>query len=128
MGAAHAGWRGLVAGILESVVGAFGAVGTAPGDLLVWMGPAISSAAYEVGGEVREALLAADPGAEIGFAANSRGRWQMSLVELARRRLTRAGVQRIHGENFCTHGDSRRFFSHRRDGVTGRQATLIWLE
>ena len=126
--AAHAGWRGLAAGILEATVAGLGAAGVAPSRLLAWLGPAISGAAYEVGTEVREVVLASDPGAAVGFAANARGRWQMDLPGLARRRLATLGVQRVYGGELCTHGDPARFFSHRRDGSCGRQATLIWME
>jgi YfiH family protein len=125
--AAHAGWRGLAAGVLEATVAAFAVRGVAPGALLAWIGPAIGAAAYEVGAEVRAAFLARDPGAGVGFTANARGRWQLDLAALARRRLVAAGVARVFGGDLCTASDARRFFSHRRDGPCGRQATLIWL-
>lgn len=125
--AAHAGWRGLAAGVLENTVAALVAAGAPRTGLMAWIGPAISAAAYEVGDEVRAAFLAADPAAEAGFAANARGRWQLDLVAIARQRLAAAGVQQVFGGHWCTHGDPTRFFSHRRDGRSGRQATLIWL-
>jgi copper oxidase (laccase) domain-containing protein len=81
-----------------------------------------------VGAEVREALLAADSGADAAFAANARGRYMADLGALARRRLVALGVGRVYGGGQCTYADENRYFSHRRDGVTGRQATLIWLE
>jgi hypothetical protein len=124
---AHAGWRGLAAGVLEAAVAALARRGVAPGRLLAWIGPAISGPAYEVGAEVREALLARQPDAEAGLSANGRGRWQLDLAELARRRLAAAGVARVWGGGLCTLADPGRFFSHRRDGPCGRQATLIWL-
>lgn len=125
--AAHAGWRGLAAGVLEATVAALEASGARADHLLAWIGPAISAAAYEVGDEVRDAFLSADPQAVSGFTANARGRWQLDLPALARQRLTAVGISRVYGGDLCTHGDPQRFFSHRRDGHCGRQATLIWL-
>ena len=126
--AAHAGWRGLAAGVLEATVAALAAAGAAPQTLMAWFGPAISGPAYEVGDDVRAAFLAADARAAIGFRPNDRGRWQLDLEAIARRRLVAAGVTRHYGGGYCTHGDSDRFFSHRRDGRSGRQATLVWIE
>jgi len=127
--AAHAGWRGLAGGVIEATVAAMtGAGAIAPGRLLAWLGPAIGPKHFEVGGEVREALLAKDPAAESAFTPNARGRFMADLQRLARRRLAAAGVERIYGGEECTYADPTRYFSHRRDGVTGRQAALIWLE
>jgi hypothetical protein len=126
--AAHAGWRGLAGGVIEAAVAAVTAAGATPGKLLAWLGPAIGPRHFEVGAEVREALLADDPGAEAAFAANSRGRFMADLGTLARRRLEARGVDRIHGGGECTFDAADRYFSYRRDGVTGRQAALIWLE
>jgi len=126
--AAHAGWRGLAAGVLEASITALDAAGAAPQSLFAWIGPAIGAAAYEVGDDVRSALLAADPRAGARFAANPRGRWQLDLAGLARDRLASAGVTRVSGGTLCTHAEPARFFSHRRDVTCGRQATLIWLE
>jgi len=128
---AHAGWRGLLDGVIEAVLGAIGQRGVAPGRLLAWLGPVIGPAAYEVGAEVRDAFVARDPGAGAMFAANAAGRWQCDLAGLARRRLELAGVRRVYGGTRCTYGerldDGRPvFFSYRRDGCCGRQATLIW--
>jgi polyphenol oxidase len=125
VGAAHAGWRGLAAGVLEAMVRA---MGEPPGRLMAWLGPAIGPEHFEVGAEVREALLQADPGAEGAFVLNARGRFMADLAALARRRLQALGVGRIDGGGQCTHADAGRYFSYRRDGITGRQATLIWLE
>ncbi len=125
--AAHAGWRGLAAGVLEATVAALERAGAPRAALMAWIGPGISAAAYEVGDEVRTAFLAADPAAASGFSPNARGRWQLDLPALARQRLQAAGVSRVFGGDLCTHADAARFFSHRRDGVCGRQATLIWL-
>ncbi len=125
--AAHAGWRGLAAGVLEATVAASAARGVAPQSLLAWIGPAIGAAAYEVGEDVRNAFLARDPAAAAGFTANARGRWQLDLVAIARARLAAAGVSQVGGGELCTFSDPARFFSHRRDGRCGRQATLVWI-
>ena len=122
--AVHAGWRGLAAGVIEAAVAALGVPGP---QLYAWLGPAIGPAAFEIGAEVREALLAGDPGGERAFGVNARGRFTADLFTLARRRLRRAGVERVFGGGECTHAQPGRFFSHRRDGVTGRQATLVWI-
>jgi YfiH family protein len=121
---AHAGWRGLLGGILESTVARLG--GEA-GGLHAWLGPAIGPEAFEVGAEVREAYAARLPGSEACFARNERGRYLADLYGLARLALERAEVGAVHGGGWCTHRDGGRFFSFRRDGVTGRMATLAWL-
>jgi YfiH family protein len=127
--AAHAGWRGIASGVIEAAVSAATAAGAIPAErLLAWLGPAIGPRHFEVGAEVREALLAGDPGAEAAFAPNARGRFMADLGKLARRRLEALGIERIYGGGECTFDAADRYFSHRRDGVTGRQATLIWLE
>jgi len=123
--AAHAGWRGLAGGVIEATVQA---LGVPPARLLAWLGPCIGPRHFEVGAEVRVALLAGDPSAQAAFRPNARGRFMADLALLARRRLTRAGVHRVHGGSECTYTRADRYFSYRRDGVTGRQATLIWLE
>jgi YfiH family protein len=123
--AAHAGWRGLAGGVIEATVAA---LPVPPARLMAWLGPAIGPRHFEVGEEVRTALLERDPGAETAFTANARGRFMADLDGLARRRLTALGIARIYGGGQCTFADEERYFSHRRDGVTGRQATLIWLE
>jgi polyphenol oxidase len=123
--AAHAGWRGLAGGVIEATVQA---LQVPPATLLAWLGPAIGPGNFEVGPEVRDAMLRQDPGAGAAFAPNVRGRFMADLSLLARRRLAALGVGRIYGGSPCTHADRDRYFSHRRDGVTGRQATLIWLE
>jgi YfiH family protein len=124
VGVAHAGWRGLAAGVVEASVAA---LDCAPALLLAWLGPAIGPAAFEVGGEVREAFLARDPGAASAFRAGRTGRWHADLPALARRRLAAAGVSEVHGGELCTHADPVRFYSFRRDGATGRMAALAWL-
>ena len=123
--AAHGGWRGVQAGIIEATIEA---LGTDPSDLLVWLGPAISQENFEVGDEVREAFMAADPGAKECFDANARGRWQADLYGLARRRLHKCGVRAIYGGNWCTYRDARLFYSYRRDADKGRMVTFIHLK
>lgn len=121
--AAHAGWRGLAAGVLEKTVGALGVPGSEIG---AWLGPAISREHFEVGNDVREAFVSADEGASTAFERNSRGKWQADLVALAKRRLAALGVVDVSGGEWCTFADRERFFSHRRDGQGGRMAALIW--
>jgi YfiH family protein len=123
--AAHAGWRGLAGGVIAATVAA---LPVPPARLMAWLGPAIGPEHFEVGAEVREALLKGDLRAEAAFTPNARGRFMADLAALARRRLTASGIDRIYGGDQCTFADRDRYFSHRRDGVTGRQATLIWLE
>lgn len=125
VGAAHAGWRGLAAGVLEKTVAK---IGVEPQRLLAWMGPAISQKHFEVGDDVRAAFLAEDIQSAAAFKANSRGRWQCDLYALARRRLSALGVSAISGGGWCTYADAARFFSFRRDGQCGRMAALIWME
>jgi YfiH family protein len=122
--AAHAGWRGLAAGVLERTVAALGAE---PGELLAWLGPAIGPARFEVGDDVRAAFVDGDPTDAAFFAPNPRGRWRADLHGLARARLKRAGVDSIWGGTDDTFSDPWRYFSYRRDGTTGRMAALVWL-
>lgn len=121
--AAHAGWRGLAAGVLEATLKR---LGTNPEQLIAWLGPAIGPEHFEVGSEVRDAFVSRDSGAAAAFSANPRGRWQCDLAALARRRLAAAGVS-VFGGEWCTYADPSRFFSFRRDGQCGRMAALIWL-
>jgi YfiH family protein len=122
--AAHAGWRGLSAGVLEA---ALQALAVPPARVVAWLGPCIGALSYEVGEEVRAAFVDADTGAGAAFAQTRRGHWTCDLVALARRRLERAGIASVHGGGFDTWAD-RRFYSYRRDGAkSGRFATLIWL-
>jgi YfiH family protein len=125
VGVAHAGWRGLLAGVLPAAVRA---LGVEPRQALAWLGPAIGPEAFEVGGEVRDAFLARAPGAGRHFVANTRGRWQADLYGLARDSLAGAGVAAVSGGGFCTYREASRFFSHRREAPCGRMASLIWLE
>ena len=123
--AAHAGWRGLAAGVLENTVRA---LETRPEQLLAWIGPAISQPNFEVGDEVRQAFISGDPAASGAFVANARGRWQADLVALARQRLARAGVHDVYGGQWCTFGDAERFHSYRRDPSCGRLVSFILLK
>ena len=123
--AAHAGWRGLQAGVLEASIAA---MGCKPTEILAWLGPAIGPTAFEVGGEVREAFMAEQAEAEAAFVPSSNeGKWLADIYQLARLRLARAGVTAVYGGEFCTVCDSERFYSYRRDGQTGRMASIIWL-
>jgi YfiH family protein len=124
--AAHAGWRGLCAGVLEATVAAMHA--PAP-EIIAWLGPAIGRDAFEVGAEVRAAFVARDAGADAAFVPypGRPGKWQADLYALATLRLRNAGVVAVHGGGLCTVADAERFFSHRRDGTTGRMAALVWL-
>nr|WP_297403898.1 peptidoglycan editing factor PgeF [uncultured Marinobacter sp.] len=126
VGAAHAGWRSLCGGVLENLVDAMAVAGE---DLQAWMGPAIGPGSFEVGPEVRAAFLEEDLAAERAFsAADARpGHYFADIYELARQRLVRAGVRSVTGGGFCTVDDDARFYSYRRDGQTGRMATLVWL-
>jgi polyphenol oxidase len=122
--AAHAGWRGLAGGVLERTIAA---IATEPAGLLAWLGPAIEQEAFEVGAEVREQFLSRDPANESAFVRNARDRWQADLYALARSALSRLGVNEVYGGGYACYADRERFFSYRRDGQTGRMATLIWL-
>lgn len=122
--AAHAGWRGLSAGVLEATVAA---MQCDAGDILAWLGPAIGPQAFEVGGEVREAFVADLPETAAAFAPAGPGKWRADIYRLARLRLARAGVGAVFGGGLCTHTDAERFYSYRRDRVTGRMAALVWL-
>lgn len=121
--AAHAGWRGLAAGVLEATVAAMAVPG---GRLMAWLGPAIGPAAFEVGEDV-VAAFARDDGGAAAFVAHASGKWLCDLQLLARLRLRRLGVERIAGGEFCTFTDEQRFYSYRRERNTGRMASLIWI-
>ncbi len=123
--ALHAGWRGLANGIVEAGVRA---LDVRADELLAWLGPAIGPEAFEVGPEVRARFLQRDGGAEGAFVPGEGDRWYADLYDLAHRRLQGAGVSAVFGGRWCTFTDARRFFSFRRDGETGRMASLIWME
>jgi len=122
--AAHAGWRGLAAGVLEATVRQLPV--PAP-ELLAWLGPAIGPAAFEVGAEVRDAFVAQDARAVSAFTPAAHGHWHADLYRLGRQRLAVCGVTAVYGGDGCTFRDSECFYSYRRDGITGRMATLVWL-
>ena len=123
--AIHAGWRGLAAGVIEQAVAAMGL----PGErLLAWLGPAIGPQAFQVGGEVRDAFLAHDQAAAAAFSQDPDGAWFADLYRLARQRLAEYGVTKVYGGGCCSFNDAEHFFSYRRDGATGRMASLIWLD
>ena len=122
--AAHAGWRGLAAGVLEATVRSLQVSGK---ELCAWLGPGVGVRHFEVGEEVRSAFVDGDPRAASAFAPNSRGRWQCDLAALARSRLSNLGIREISGGDCCTYADAGRFFSYRREGRCGRMAALIWL-
>ena len=123
--AAHAGWRGLLAGVLEETIHAMAVPGNT---VMAYLGPAIGPRSFEVGDEVREAYVAENSAAAAAFKPATPGKWLADIYRLARQRLTGQGVERIYGGSFCTVSDPERFFSYRRDGQTGRMAAMIWLE
>jgi YfiH family protein len=125
VGAAHAGWRGLAAGVIEATVEAMRAP---PATLLAWLGPAIGPKAYEVGEEVRAAFLARDAQLAAAFAPHRPGHWLLDLYAAARQRLAARGVTRVYGGGFCTYSEPERFASWRRDRSRERIAAFIWLE
>jgi YfiH family protein len=128
--AAHAGWRGLLGtqgqGVLEAAVACFASTQ----GLMAWLGPCIGPTAFEVGDEVRAAFVAASPDAADSFKPGATGKWIADLQALARQRLAALGVKRLFGNDgsaaWCTVQNPSRFFSHRRDGVSGRMAACIW--
>ena len=122
---AHAGWRGLASGVLENTIIA---LNCAAGDLMAWLGPAISQPNFEVGGEVRDAFLSHDADAAACFEPNASGRWQADLYSLARRRLAAAGIEAVYGGGWCTFADSDRFYSYRRGRETGRMVSFVALK
>ncbi|ODN66249.1 peptidoglycan editing factor PgeF [Methylophaga muralis] len=123
--AIHAGWRGLQAGIIENTIAKFP---HSRSELLAWLGPAIGPQAFEVGPEVKAAFVAVDPAAESAFIKAHSDRYLADIYQLARQHLNAQGVTAIYGGDYCTFNETQRFFSYRRDGVTGRMATLIWIE
>jgi YfiH family protein len=124
VGAAHAGWRGLCDGVIEASVSAMQV--PAP-RLMAWLGPAIGPGEFEVGDEVRAAFITKQPQAAAAFIAGENGKWLANLYQLARLRLHALGINRVYGGELCTYSDPERYYSYRRDGVTGRMGTFIWL-
>lgn len=123
--AAHAGWRGLAAGVVPNTLSAMRADVS---EVLAFIGPGIGPRHFEVGDDVLEAFMTSDSGAAQAFTPIGAGKWLADLPALARRALQRCGVREIHGGDLCTYSDPQRFFSYRRDGETGRMAALIWRE
>lgn len=124
--AIHAGWRGLLDGIIEKTVDLFTAEAC---ELLIWLGPAISQAAFQVGSEVRTQFMQYDNAAEQAFVADTNGKYLADLYLLAKQRLQHKDITltQVYGGEYCTFQDSQQFYSYRRDGQTGRQASLIYL-
>lgn len=120
--AVHAGWRGLQAGVIEQTL-----IQAGEGDWLAWLGPAIGPQAFEVGEEVYAAFVDEDATASAAFVAKRPGHWLADLYALARMRLARVGVTAVYGGQYCSHRQAELFYSYRRDGITGRMASLIWL-
>jgi YfiH family protein len=123
VGAAHAGWRGLAGGVIANTVARMPA---APADLIAWIGPGIGPAAFEVGDDVLHAFCSDAPERKAAFTPLHPGKWLCDLPALARAALRRAGVTKVYGGDLCTWSDAERFYSYRRDMVTGRMAALIW--
>lgn len=121
--AAHAGWRGMAGGVLEKTVQR---MGVSPAEILAYLGPGIGPRAFEVGADVREVFVSQDAGALDAFVAISPDKWLADLYRLARRALAQSGVDAVYGGEFCTASEAHRFFSYRRDRITGRMAALIW--
>jgi polyphenol oxidase len=124
VGVAHAGWRGLCAGVIEATVAA---MNLPAGRILAWLGPAIGPGVYEIGAEVRDAYLARDRGSQSAFTPTRAGHWRLDLYAVARQRLAAHGVTRVSGGNFCTASEPARFFSYRRDQANERMAAAVWL-
>jgi len=126
VGAAHAGWRSLCGGVLENLVAG---MAVDPSELVAWLGPAIGPQKFEVGPEVRDAFVGNHPESDEAFTSEGarQGHYLADIYHLARIRLVAAGLTDIHGGGFCTVSDIERFYSYRRDGQTGRMATLVWL-
>ncbi|MDQ3186803.1 MAG: peptidoglycan editing factor PgeF [Pseudomonadota bacterium] len=129
VGVIHAGWRGMVEGVIERTVSEIGQTGCIKTRIMAWLGPAIGPHHFEVGDEVRQAFVERDKKSALAFMPHHAhsGKWLADLFLLARQRLIKAGVAEIYGGNTCTFSEPARFFSYRRDGNTGRMAGLIWL-
>lgn len=121
--AVHAGWRGLAGGIVENALEKFS------NDVMLWLGPAIGSQAFEVGEDVLQAFLDYDANADKAFVATGQqGKWWANMAMLTRLRMAKLGIDHVVDSGLCTYQDPQRFYSYRRDGVTGRQATFIWID
>jgi YfiH family protein len=122
---AHAGWRGLAAGVIEAAVAR---MSVPAASVIAWLGPAIGPHAYEVGPEVRDAFVRRDAAATVAFAPRRDDRFLADLFMLARQRLAAAGVAAVYGGNHCTYTEAERFYSYRRERATGRFASLVWID
>ena len=122
---AHAGWRGLAAGVIANTVAR---MAVAPREIVAYLGPGIGPAAFEVGADVRDAFVSRDSRAQAAFVPHAPGKWLADLFLLARQSLQHAGVEDVHGGGFCTYSDPARFFSYRRERTTGRMAAVIWMK
>lgn len=127
LGVAHAGWRGLAAGVLENTLAALRLRADVGTTWQAWVGPAISRVHFEVGPDVYEAFTATDPEASAHFAPGAAQKWMADLPALARRRLLQAGIQQVELSGVCTYAQADKYYSFRRNPTTGRQATLAWL-
>lgn len=123
--AAHAGWRGLLDGVLEATIEALPADNSS---IIAWMGPAIGPQAFEVGAEVYAQFTEQSPDFGRAFSRGEGDKWMMDIYEIAKQRMLNMGIHHVYGGGLCTYSDPERFFSYRRDGQTGRMATLVWLE
>lgn len=123
--AVHAGWRGLHRGIITAAVETLSVPAR---DLLVWLGPAIGAAAFEVGADVYDLFVRKNPANSAAFSRRDETHWLCDVYALAGNELQQLGVESVYGGGFCTASDAGRFYSYRRDGVTGRMASLIWLD
>ncbi|MEN8261575.1 MAG: peptidoglycan editing factor PgeF [Pseudomonadota bacterium] len=121
--AVHGGWRGLLAGVIQMTLQAFD-----KNEVIAWLGPAIGPEHFEVGGEVRAAFVEKSNDFAAAFQARPHGKWLADIYAIAKIILVGSGIVDVYGGGFCTYADSKRFYSYRRDGVTGRMATLIWRE
>ncbi len=120
--AVHAGWRGLAGGIVENALEQFS------NDVMLWLGPAIGPEAFEVGEDVLQAFLDYDSKAGVAFVpGKQKGKWWANMTMLTRLRMAKLGIDQVFDSGLCTYQDPQRFYSYRRDGVTGRQATFIWI-
>jgi YfiH family protein len=126
--AAHAGWRGLASGVIDNTVAAMRESGIEPANIMAYIGPGIGPRVFEVGRDVRDAYVGRDSAAAAAFSPRGNGKWLADLPALARRALARCGVSAVYGGTLCTYSDPARFFSYRRDKVTGRMAALVWRE
>jgi len=128
VGIAHAGWRGLHAGVISATLEMMQTLAASAGEIMVWLGPAIGPNAFEVGAEVVEAFSSKNPANSAAFTRTDADHWLCDIYRLARTELALAGVEQVYGGGLCTHGDAGRFYSWRREGETGRMASLIWMD